>query len=61
MTNEEIELRDKIAMEVVKSMIASDFFERSLDGQGPDVMIKALPLFAYGLANEMMRARKEMT
>lgn len=61
MTNEESELRDKIAMEVVKSMIAAKVFQSFMDEQWPGTVIKGLPAFAYGIANEMMRARKEMT
>ena len=55
----EEELRDKIALEVVKSMIATKGFESFMDECGPDAVIKGLPKFAYGMANEMIRARKE--
>lgn len=60
MTNEELEFRDKVALEVVKGVIASEFFVASME-IGPEATIKGLPAFAYGLANEMIIARKEMT
>lgn len=63
MTSEEIDLRDKIALEAMKVLMT---YEKGITGlqkssELHDATAAALGNSAYAIANQMMRAREEMT